>query len=71
MASDGGTGEAGPVEGRSLSDDPEHVHEAADEEAGPPGLAAYRDREHQAHPEGQGGDDLGHLHEAIEEERER
>jgi hypothetical protein len=41
-----------------MSDDPEHVHEAG-EEAGPPGLAGYRDREHQAHPEGQGGDDLG------------
>jgi hypothetical protein len=57
--------------GGVVSDDPEHVHEATDEEAGPPGLAAYRDREHQAHPEGQGGDDLGHLHEAIEEEQER
>jgi hypothetical protein len=34
-----------------MSDDPEHVHEAG-EEAGPPGLAGYRDREHQAHPEG-------------------
>jgi hypothetical protein len=56
--------------GGVTSDDPEHVHEAG-EEAGPPGLAGYRDREHQAHPEGQGGDDLGHLHEAIEEEEER
>jgi hypothetical protein len=51
-----------------MSDDPERMREASQEEAGPPGLAAYRDRDHQAHPEGQGGADLGHLHEAIEEE---
>jgi hypothetical protein len=51
-----------------MSDNPEHVHEPIEEEAGPPGLAGYRDREHQAHPEGGGGADLGHVHDAIEEE---
>ena len=28
----------------------------------------YRDHEHQAHPEGGGGADLGHAHDAIVEE---
>jgi hypothetical protein len=54
--------------GGAVSDNPEHVHEPIEEEAGPPGLAGYRDAEHQAHPEGGGGADLGHVHDAIEEE---
>jgi hypothetical protein len=44
------------------------VHDAIVEEGEGPGLAGYRDHEHQAHPEGGGGADLGHIHEAIEEE---
>ena len=51
-----------------MSDNPEHGHEPIEEEeAGQPGLAGYRDREHQAHPEGGGGTDLGHVHDAIQE----
>ena len=44
------------------------MHDAIVEEGEGPGLAGYRDHEHQAHPEGGGGADLGHIHEAIEEE---
>jgi hypothetical protein len=43
-----------------------------DEDPGAPGLADYRDRErqaaHEAHPEGEGGADLGQVHEAIDED---
>jgi len=39
-------------------------HQATDEEAGVPGVGHYRDRDR--HPGG--GADLGHVHEAIEEE---
>jgi hypothetical protein len=39
-------------------------NQATDEEAGVPGVGHYRDRD--SHPGG--GADLGHVHEAIEEE---